>query len=100
MSVHAPCSTRVNQHSSVTPLVGRQRLVECYLHGHQILALWDTGSQVYVIDELWKQEYLPEVTLRDVSDILESPNMLNLVAANGIDMPYIGYVEVTFRLSS
>ncbi|XP_016383472.1 mucin-5AC-like [Sinocyclocheilus rhinocerous] len=45
-------------------------------------------------------EYLPEVPLRDVSDILESPNTLNLVAANGIDMPYIGYVEVTFRLAS
>lgn len=43
---------------------------------------------------------LPEVPLRDVSDILEAPNTLNLVAANGIDVPYIGYVEVTFRLSS
>lgn len=100
MSMHAPCRTQVNQHSSVTSLVGRQCLVECYLHGQRIQALWDTGSQVCVIDEGWKQEYLPEVPLRDVSDILEAPNTLNLVAANGIDVPYIGYVEVTFRLSS
>lgn len=97
MSVHAPCSTQVNQHSPVTYLVERQCLVECYLHGHRIQALWDTGSQVCIIDELWKQEYLLEVPLRDVYDLLESSNTLNLVAANGIDMPYIGYVEVTFR---
>lgn len=62
--------------------------------------MWDTGSQVCVIDERWKQEHLSEVPLRDVSNILESPNTLNLVAANGIDMPYVGYVEVTFRLAS
>ncbi|GAA6090442.1 uncharacterized protein LOC121887483 [Tachysurus ichikawai] len=57
-------------------------------------------KKVCVIDEVWKEEYLPEVPLRDVSNILEAPNTLNLVAANGIDLPYIGYVEVTFRLSS
>lgn len=100
MSVPTPCRSQVNQHSPVISLVGRQCLVECYLHGQQIQALWDTGSQVCVIDELWKQEYLPEVPLKDVSNILEAPNTLNLVAANGIDLPYIGYVEVTFRLSS
>lgn len=100
MSVHAPCKTQVNQHSHVTSLVGRQCLVECYLHGQQFQALWDTGSQVCVIDEVWKEKYLPEVPLRDVSNILEAPNTLNLVAANGIELPYIGYVEVKFRLSS
>ncbi|KAK2855024.1 hypothetical protein Q7C36_006893 [Tachysurus vachellii] len=99
-SVHAPCRTQVNQHSSVTSLVGRQCLVECYLQGQRFQALWDTGSQVCVIDEAWKEEYLPEVPLRDVSNILEAPNTLNLVAANGIDLPYTGYVEVTFRSSS
>lgn len=100
MSIHNPCSTQVNQHSLVTSLVGRQCLVECHLHGQRFQALWDTGSQVCVIDEVWKQEYLPEVPLRDVSDILEAPNTLNLVAANDINIPYIGYVEVTFKLSS
>ncbi|KAL1249450.1 hypothetical protein QQF64_020455 [Cirrhinus molitorella] len=34
------------------------------------------------------------------SNILEAPSTLNLIAANGIDMPFIGYVEVTFRLVS
>jgi len=49
---------------------------------------------------VWKQEYLPDVPLRDVSDILEAPNTLNLVAANGINILFVGYVEVTFKLSS
>lgn len=91
---------RVNQHSPVTSLVGRQCLVACYLQGHETEALWDTGSQVCIIDEQWKDSYIPEIRLRDISEATETPERLHLVAANGTDMPYGGWVEVTFRLAS
>jgi len=100
ISIHTPCNTQDNHHSQVTSLVGRQCLIECYLHGITFQALWDHGSQVCVTDEVWKQEYLPDVPLGGVSDILEAPNTLNLVAANGINILFVGYVEVTFKLSS
>ncbi|KAK0137920.1 hypothetical protein N1851_025866 [Merluccius polli] len=82
-----------------TPM-GRQCLVECYLNGHQLQALWDTGSQVSIIDEKWKEEYLPTTKLRDVSEILDSSEGLTLTAANGTEMPYTGWIEATFRLAS
>ncbi len=46
-------------------------------------ALWDTGSQVCIIDEEWKAKYAPEVTLRNISEATEAPDSLRLVAANG-----------------
>lgn len=84
----------------VTSLVGRQCLIECYLSGHQLQALWDTGSQVSIIDEAWKTEYLPSARLRDVSEILDSHDDLTLTAANGTEMPYLGWIETTFQLAS
>ena len=97
---YVPPQFQVGHPHKVTSLVGRQCLVECYLNGHQLQALWDTGSQVSVIDERWKEQYLPNARLRDVSEILDLPDNLTLTAANGTDMPYLGWVETTFQLGS
>jgi len=94
----APC--QVNQHSAITSLVGKQCLVTCYLQGKKTEALWDTGSQVCIIDEKWKTKHAPEVTLRNISEATEAPDSLRLVAANGTNMPYSGWVELTFKLAS
>lgn len=100
-SVHyLPPLTALGNPRRVTSLVGRQCLVECYLNGHQLQALWDSGSQVSIIDERWKEEYLRDATLRDVSEILDSADDLTLTAANGTEMPYLGWIETTFRLVS
>ncbi len=94
----APC--QVNQHSAITSLVGRQCLVTYfYLQKKKTEALWDTGSQVCIIDEEWKAKYAPEVTLRNISEAIEAPDSLRLVAANGANMPYGGWVELTFKLA-
>lgn len=53
-----------------------------------------------VVSEHWKTEHLPHVTLRDISEINDDNDTLNLVAANGEDMPYVGWIEVTFRLAA
>lgn len=82
----------------VTSLVGRQRLVECY--GHHLQVLWDTGSQVSIIDERWKEEHLQNARVRELTEIVDSPDDLRLSAANGTEMPYLGWVESTFRLAS
>lgn len=95
-----PPLVQVGHPHKVTSLVGRQCLVECYLNGHQLQALWDTGSQVSIIDEKWKEEYLPTTKLRDVSEILDASDNLTLTAANGTEMPYLGWIEATFRLAS
>lgn len=91
---------RVNKHSPVTSLVGKQCLVTCYLNGHKTEALWDTGSQVCIVDRQWKDQYIPGVKIREVFEAMEATDNLNLVAANGSIMPYVGWVEITFNFGS
>ncbi|KAL6461004.1 hypothetical protein MHYP_G00309700 [Metynnis hypsauchen] len=64
-----------------------------------VRALWDSGSQVTIMDEQWKAVHLPDVKLRALSEILDAEDTLNVVAANGESMPYTGWVEVTFKLA-
>lgn len=92
-------SCQVNKYSPVTSLIGK-RLVTCYLQGHKTEALWDTGSQVCIVDEQWRNMYIPEVNLKDISEATEALDGLQLVAANRTGMPYVGWVEITFKLAS
>ncbi len=92
--------SQVNKYSPVTSLIGKQCLVTCYLQGHKTEALWDTGSQVCIVDEQWRNKYIPEVKLKDISEAIDAPDGLQLVAANWTSMPYVGWVEITFKLAS
>lgn len=75
-------------------------MVECYIQGCRTQALWDSGSQVCIINEKWKKRHLPQQKLRDVSELLDAPNDLKITTANGQSMPYKGYIEVTFGLAT
>jgi hypothetical protein len=79
MNVTKKTSAEVSQPSTVTALVGKQCFVECCLQGQRTQALWDTGSTVCIIDELWKDENLPGVRLKNVADIIDSPNSLQIL---------------------
>lgn len=37
--------------------------------------------------------------MRDVSELIDGPDGLRIAAAYGQDMPYIGWIEATFRLA-
>lgn len=75
-------------------------MINFFIQGQSVQALWDSGSQVTIIDELWKEVHLPDTRLRDISDILDLTPALDIKAANGESMPYTGWVEITFRLAS
>lgn len=75
-------------------------IVDCYINGRKTRALWDTGSQVCIVDEKWKGRHLPEEKLKDVSELFDAHDHFKVTAANGQSMPYKGYVEVTSGLST
>ena len=54
------------------------------------------GPSLDHINELLNN--FPGVAVKDISELLHTK--LNLTAANGSEMPYIGWVELNFRLSS
>lgn len=91
---------RREKQAQVAPLVGKKCLIDCHIQGQGVQALWDSGSQVTIIDELWKKVHLPHTRLKDISEMLDSADTLDIVAANGENMPYVGWVEITFSLAS
>ena len=91
---------RSKKEDSLVALVGKRCMVECYIQGFRTLALWDTGSQVCIVDEKWKKRHLPHEKLRDISELLDAPDDLKITAANGQNMPYKGFIEVTFGLAA
>ncbi|KAK2550083.1 hypothetical protein P5673_029269 [Acropora cervicornis] len=57
----------------------------------------NTGAQVSIISNEFLKNF-PGVVVKDISESLDTK--LNMTAANGSEMPYIGWVELNFRLSS
>ena len=85
---------------TVRELVGKKCVIRCFLHKQRIQALWDTGSQICAIDEVWKESHLPDAKLRDVAELIDPLDPLHIEAANGTEMPYIGWLEVSFKLTA
>lgn len=84
----------------VALLIGKKYLIDCYIHDQMTRALWDSGAQVTIIDEKWSRENLPDAKLRDICAILDADKTLDITAANGDSIPYVGWVEAPFKLAS
>ena len=85
------------EHAQVVRLVGRKCTVKCVLNGVEADALWDTGAQVSIISRSWLKRCLPGCDIRNMTELLGMDG-LDLKAANGTDLPYEGWVELTFNL--
>lgn len=86
------------QQATVVGLVGKRCTVKGEINRHSVDVLRDTGAQVSIISDEFLKRNFPDVAVRDISELLNTK--LNLTAANGSEMPYIGWVELNFRLSS
>ena len=86
------------QHATVVGLVGKRCIVKGEINGQKVDVLWDTGAQVSLISDQLVRRNFPGITVKNISELLNSE--LNLTAANGGEIPYIGWVELNFRLLS
>ena len=86
------------QRTTLVRLVGRKCSVKCYLNDQPVEVLWDTGAQVSIVPENLLKRLLPDVPIKDISELVDME--LNLTAANGTTIPYKGWIDLTFRLSS
>ncbi|KAK7879352.1 hypothetical protein WMY93_033866 [Mugilogobius chulae] len=78
-------------------LIGKKHMIICRFDGHETKALWDTGSQVCLINEKWRQRNIPHATVRSLSEIL-GPGILDGRAVNQTPIPFHGWVEIKFEL--
>ncbi|KAF4110497.1 hypothetical protein G5714_007528 [Onychostoma macrolepis] len=80
-------------------LIGEKCMVNCFFDGVPTQALWDTGSQVCLMNEKWRKEHLPHTRLRSLEEIL-GPGSLTGRAVNQTVIPFESWVEVTFKLGT
>jgi len=67
------------------------------LNSVQCEVLWDTGAQVSVISKDFVQSTFPNMEIRPVTELIDTP--LDLKAANGTSFPFVGWVAIDFELS-
>lgn len=75
---------------SVSSLLGQCPTVTITLGGVRVNCLLDTGSMVSTIHESYFRKHL--------QGQLQDCNWLQLQAANGLEIPYVGYVELTVEV--
>lgn len=92
-----PQLPRVAKARAVASLIGKKALVQSYLNGLAVTSLLDSGSQVSIVSRVWKDEYLPDLSIHPVSEILGEEE-LRVIAANGGLIPYDGWVAITVNL--
>ena len=86
-------------HSKLLKLIGKKCMVSCFFDGVATKALWDTGSQVSLINEKWRRDHLPHTMVRDTEEILGAGTIVGK-AVNKTAIPFTGWVEVKFQLGS
>ena len=69
----------------------------CLLNWLETDALWDTGAQMSIISHSCLKQCLPGCDIRDIAELLDVDG-LELKATNEADLPYEGWVELTFNL--
>lgn len=79
-------------------IIGKRCLIHCLLNDVAVEALWDTGAQASIINADWRKRHLPHTTVRPIEELL-GPGTLTGLAANHTEIPFDGWVEVSFRLS-
>lgn len=72
-------------------LIGAKCTAQVYIEGKLCSCLLDTGSQVTTISKSYHEQTLPELS------IIPLENLLEVEAANGQVVPYLGYVEMRVK---
>ena len=85
------------EQSSLISLVGRRCLVSGFIDEIPVEGLWDTGSQVSIVSKHWVDKFHGDKKIRPISDLLDKVE-LNLHAANGTEIPYMGWISCSFHL--
>ena len=70
-------------------LIGEKPMLHCQLGGKSVKLLWDTGSQVTLVDRRWMRTNFPDAKIHSVSEFLDDKE-LNLKAANSTQIRFDG----------
>ncbi|KAK1882365.1 Ribosome-releasing factor 2 mitochondrial [Dissostichus eleginoides] len=85
----------LDEESSVKPsFIGKCPTVEVLAGGANIPCILDTGSQVTLFSETFLKRHFKDLETEKGTKI----NWLKLKAANGLNIPYVGYIMLDFKV--
>ena len=80
-------------------LVGKKPKIQCWLDDQKNEMLWDSGSQVTLVDRLWLNMKYPGKEIQSVSQFMDGRfKDFKLSAANSTEIKYDGVVVMDFGL--
>lgn len=96
---HAPARNKIRRGNRVAKLIGKRCMLTCYLNGVKTDMLLDSGAQVTIVTRSWLQGHLPDVEILLLEDLLPN-DPLRVTAANGTNVPFEGWAELTVEIKS
>lgn len=90
----APCQSNAGHK---VPLVGKKSLLKCLTNGYPVRLLFDSGSQVTIVDRQWTKTHISSYPVRPLKDLLNDG--LEVYAVNDQTVPYDGWVKLTITHS-
>ena len=85
------------ERSSVVKLVGKRCIIKCLLNGMEHKSVHDTGAQVCLLSLKWLRKNGIKTKIRDIKELLDDQDLL-LKSATESNIPYIGWIELEFRM--
>ena len=85
------------QRNQVAKLVGEKCLIKCKLSEKDCEVLWDSGAQVSIISLQTLWDRFLKVDIKEIKELLDGQE-IDLRAANGTSVPYLGWTELIFSL--
>ena len=83
-----------SDNDSLECLIGHAPTLEVKMGGIPVVCLMDTGSQVTTVTESFFKEHLKTLA----ADVMDPKSWLVVRAANGIEIPYTGYIEIDMEV--
>lgn len=87
-----------NQNEQMAAVIGKRAVTKCVLNGLAVSALLDTGANVSIIGRSWKNDFLPDLELRPLAELLKEKKELDVYDVSGDLIPFDGWVAVTVNL--
>lgn len=79
------------------PQVGKRSQLKCLIGGNPVTVLFDSGSQVSIIDPEWADTCIPSYAVRPLQELIYGD--LDVLEVTGHAIPYHGWVELTVNLT-
>ncbi len=89
----------LSERKHVAQLIGCRCMVTCHLDEVKLQMLLDSGAQVSIVEKSWVETALPNVMIQPLESLLPH-HPLKITAANGMDVPYDGWIEVLLEITS